>query len=156
MPSPAPARDAKHEALEAFLGTWTAVGTSFGGTDQSGTDPRANGQPWASSHRGYWHTGRFFLIQDERTVIGDAPFDTVSIMGVDPHTGDYFARAFENHGYYRDYPVVRDGALWRIEGETERATIEFRDDDRTQVIQWEWKPEKVWLPLCDRTAKRSD
>ncbi|WP_420125535.1 hypothetical protein [Longimicrobium sp.] len=155
MPN-APRRTAMHEALAVFLGEWKAQGTSYGGTDQSGDDPRANGVEWISEHRGYWHTGAFFLVQEERARPGGMVFDTLSVMGVDPERGGYFARSFENHGFYRDYPVTREGKVWTFSGQTERATITFSDDDRTQTIAWEWKPEGAWLPLCDRVATRTD
>ena len=152
---PPPQRSAKHDALDCFLGKWKAEGTSFGGTDQSG-DPKANGEPWLSTHSGTWHTGSFFLLQDERATIAGKAFDTFSVLGVDPESGDYFIRSFENHGFYRHYQLTRDGKVWTLEGATERARIEFTDDDRTQVIRWEWKPEDRWLLLCDRTAARID
>ncbi len=152
----APRRSEMHEALDVFLGEWRAEGTSYGGTDPSGGDPRANGVPWTSEHRAYWHTGAFFLVQDERARPGGEVFDTLSVMGVDPETGGYVARAFENHGFYRHYPVARDGNVWTFSGETERATIVFSDDGRTQTITWEWKPDGAWLPLCDRVATRTD
>lgn len=69
-----PVRGPEHDALSAFLGEWQAEGTSFGGTDQSGPDPRANGIPWASTHSTRWHAGKFFLIQDERAHIGGTAF----------------------------------------------------------------------------------
>ena len=152
-----PTRNEKHEALAVFLGRWRAEGTSYGGTDQSGPDPKANGTSWESTHEGYWHTGEFFLIQDERARLGgDSVFETISIMGVDPETGDYFAQAFENHGFERRSRVMRDGARWTLSGEHERATVTFRDANRTQEIVWEWKPGDRWLPLCDRVARRAD
>jgi hypothetical protein len=151
-----PSRGAEHEAMAAFLGEWTAEGTAYGGPDQAGEDPKADGAPWVSEHRGYWHTGEFFLVQDERARPAGKVFDTLSIMGVDPATGAMFARSFENHGFSRDYAVTRDGKVWTLSGATERATIVFSDDDRTQTITWEWKPADRWLPLCDRIARRID
>ena len=38
-----PVRGPMHDALSVFLGEWRAEGISFGGTDQSGADPKANG-----------------------------------------------------------------------------------------------------------------
>ena len=149
-----PERGEKHQALEVFLGDWKAEGTSYGGTDQNGADPRANGVPWKSTHTGQWHTGEFFLIQDERALVAGAPFDTLFILGVDADSGNYFARTFENHGFHRDYSLGVDGDRWALSGETERATMTFSDDDRKQVIVWEWKVDGKWLPLCDRTAVR--
>ena len=151
-----PKRGAKHEALSVFLGKWTARGTSYGGTDQSGDDPKANGEAWLSTHEGAWHTGMFFLVQDERADIAESRFDTLSVMGVDPETGEYFARSFENHGFYRNYKLTKQAKVWTLSGETERAKIKFSDDNRTQVITWEWKRNGEWLPLCDRSAVRVD
>ena len=96
------------------------------------------------------------MIQDERATISGRPFDTLSIIGFDPDTSGYFVRSFENHGFTRHYDLARDGKVWTLTGATERARTEFTDDDRTQVISWEWKPEDRWLPLCDRTAIRTD
>ncbi len=156
MAEQAPVRDIRHDALAVFLGDWKADGTSYGGTDQSG-DPKANGVPWTSTHTGRWHTGDFFLLQDERAKLDRAAvFDTLSIMGVDPDTGEYFVRSFENHGFYRHYDLTCDGNRWLLAGATEQAMIEFRDENRTQVISWEWKPGEIWLPLCDRIAVRTD
>ncbi len=149
-----PVRGSKHDALDVFLGDWKAEGISYGGTDQSGDNPRSNGVPWTSTHRCYWHTGRFFLIQDEKALPGGETFDTLTVMGVDVDSGEYFARNFENHGFYRKYDVTVDDRVWSIRGATERAQIEFSEDGRTQTIVWEWKPRDRWLPLCDRTARR--
>ena len=149
-----PVRGPKHEALAVFLGNWRAEGTSFGGSDQTGENASAGGAPWMSTHVSRWHTGEFFLIQDEKATLTATVFDTLSIMGVDENTGGYFARTFENHGFYRHYQVTVNGKTWQLIGDTERARIVFSDNDRTQVITWEWKPDTEWLPLCDRTAVR--
>ncbi len=149
-----PVRKPMHDALSAFLGEWRAEGTSFGGTDQSGPNPKANGVPWVSTHTARWHTGEFFLIQDEHAQIDGAAFDTLSIMGVDPGSEDHFARTFENHGFYRHYALSLDDRTWLLEGKTERARTVFAADGNTQTITWEWLRDGRWLPLCDRVAKR--
>lgn len=142
--------------LSIFLGRWRAEGTSYGGTDQSDDDPRANGVPWVSEHHAYWYTGEFFVVQDERARPGGETFDTLWVIGRDNESERLFARTFENHGFYRNYTLERDGLCWIINGKTERAKIVFSEDGRTQDITWEWKPEDRWLPLCDRTATRID
>lgn len=149
-----PVRDSAHGALSVFLGDWRAEGMSFGGTDQSGADPKANGVPWVSTHTTRWHTGQFFLIQDERALIAQAPFDTLSVLGVEHDDKEYFARTFENHGFYRHYKLSVDGRNWLLEGETERARTVFAADGNTQTITWEWLRDDKWLPLCDRVAAR--
>jgi hypothetical protein len=148
-----PERGPQHDALEVFLGEWKAEGQSFGGPDQDARNPRNNPTRWTSTHKAIWHTGRFFLIQDERAQVG-GPFDTLSVMGWDGEAGRYFARAFENHGFYRHYVVTVEGKLWTFSGKTERARIEFGDDGKQQTISWEWRPKDVWLPLCDRVATK--
>jgi hypothetical protein len=149
-----PVGGSAHDALAIFLGEWRAEGTSFGGTDQSGADPKANGVPWASTHSARWHTGDFYLIQDERATIGGAPFDTLSVLGVEPGDKGCFARTFENHGFYRHYALSVTGRTWVLKGETERARTVFKADGNTQTITWEWLRDGKWLPLCDRVAVR--
>jgi hypothetical protein len=148
-------RDERQEALSVFLGRWTARGTSYGGTDQTGGNPKAYGDHWLSTHKGYWHTGKFFLIQDEKADIQGNRFETLSIMGVG-EDGSYFARCFENHGFYRNYRVEREGDVWNLAGDLERASIVFEEEGHRQVISWEWKPGGSWIPLCDRIAVRVD
>ena len=149
-----PARGDQHEVLAVFLGRWRAEGKSYGSPEQPVDNPKSAAEPWISTHTGTWHTGEFFLIQDERATTGGMPFDTLSVMGVDAKTGRYFARSFENHGFYRHYGVTVDAHVWTLTGETERARIEFSADGRTQTIIWEWCPKDRWLPLCDRIARR--
>ncbi len=148
------ARGKLHEALSVFLGDWRAEGISFGGTDQSGADPKANGIPWVSTHTARWHTGDFFLLQDERARIGGNAFDTLSILGVEAAGKGHFARTFENHGFYRRYGLMVDDRTWLLQGETERARTVFDADGNTQTIKWEWLRDGRWLPLCDRVAVR--
>ena len=54
-------------------------------------------------HTARFHTGDFFLIQDEHATTGPNgpfPFHTISVMGVDPSTDSYFAHTFKNHGFF--------------------------------------------------------
>lgn len=150
-----PVRGSAHDALSVFVGEWRAEGQSFGGTDQSGRDPKANGVPWISTHTAHWHTGDFFLIQDERAKIAGMQFDTLSVMGVEPGDKGHFARTFENHGFYRHYALSADNQTWLLKGETERARTVFSADGNTQTITWEWLRGGKWLPLCDRVATRA-
>lgn len=142
---------AEHEALAVFLGDWRAEGTSYGGDEQSLGNPHAGASPWTSIHSARWHSGNFFIVQDERA---NGPFDTLSLMGWDAEAGRYFARTIENHGFARDCTLNFEGRVWTLSGEHERATFTFGEDGRSQEIAWEWKPADAWLPLCDRTAKR--
>ena len=151
-----PRRGPGHAALDVFVGEWRADGQSFGSQDQTAADPRNQPERWVSTHSARWHLGRFFLIQDERATIGPNPFATLSVMGLDSTTSQYFARTFENHGFCRYYDVDVNGRIWTFTGQTEPARIEFSEDGRTQTIAWQWVREGLWLPLCDRVAHRSD
>ena len=154
QPQTVPQRGAQHDALEVFLGDWKAEGQSFGGSDQDARNPRGNPTRWTSTHGARWHTGKFFLIQDECAQV-NGTFDTLTIMGWDGDAGRYFARTFENHGFYRHYDLTVEGNVWTISGKTERARIEFSKDGKRQTIAWEWRPQDAWLPLCDRVATKS-
>lgn len=151
----APTRGDQHEALSVFLGRWRAKGKSYGSPNQLADDPKSVAEQWTSTHTGKWHTGEFFLVQDEQAMTGASPFDTLSVMGVDATTGRYFARCFENHGFFRHYDVSVDGLVWTLTGERERARIDFSPDGQSQTITWEWRPKDRWLSLCDRIARRS-
>lgn len=139
------------DRLAVFLGDWHAEGTSYGGEDQSPDNLHAGATPWSSIHSARWHSGDYFIVQDERA---NGPFDTLSLMGWDAEAGRYFARSIENHGFARDYSMTIEGRSWTLTGERERATYEFTEGGRSQEISWEWKPGEEWLPLCDRTAHR--
>jgi Protein of unknown function (DUF1579) len=156
QPETPPSRTPLHDALQVFVGQWRAEGLSYGGPEQSDADPKGQPVPWRSTHTTRWHTGRFFLIEDEQAVVGGDPFDTVGIIGVDAKTGQLFAHCFENHGFERRYDLSASGACWTFSGPSERATIEFSADGRTQHVVWEWRPRTKWLPLCERTAVRVD
>lgn len=58
-----PKLNARHDALDVFLGKRTARGMSFGGTDKSGDNPKSNGEPWLSTHAGTWHNGAVSLVK---------------------------------------------------------------------------------------------
>ncbi|AXB43914.1 DUF1579 family protein [Amycolatopsis albispora] len=146
-----PLRTDAHRRLEVFLGDWRATGVAHVGP---GGEPGET--PWSSTHTGRWHTGGFFLIQDERARLGGQDFDTLSLLGVDPSTGGYVVRTFDNGGFYRQYELTADGNRWTITGDTERAEITFSEHNRRQTIHWAWKPAGTWVPLCDRVAERHD
>jgi hypothetical protein len=148
-----PKRGAHHDALDVFVGEWKAEGQSFGGPHQDARNPRGNPTRWTSTHEARWHTGKFFLIQNECAEVG-GPFDTLNVLGWDASARRYFARTFENHGFYRHYEVTVLGKIWTISGETERARVEFSADGQRQTITWEWRQNNEWLPLCDRVATK--
>jgi len=75
-------------------------------------------------------------------------------MGWDEGTGRYFARSFENHGFYRHCEVAVGGRVWTLSGETESARIGLSEDGRRQTSPGSGGPKDVWLPLCDRVATR--
>ena len=126
-----------HEKLAVFLGDWPAEGTSYGGDEQSPDAPRAGATPWSSVHSARWHSGNYFIVQDERA---NGPFDTLTLMGWDADTGRYFARTIENHGFARDYTTTVDGRIWTLSGEHARATYRSSEDGRTQEIPGSGRP----------------
>lgn len=79
----------RSELLSPFLGDWWAEGTSYGGDDQSPDKPHAGASPWRSTHTARWHSGGYFLVQDERA---NGPFDTLMVIGWDSQLRDRPAR----------------------------------------------------------------
>lgn len=141
----------EHEALRVFVGDWSAEGQSFGDENQTEENPHSGVTPWRSIHTARWHSGEFFVIQDERA---NGPFDTLSFLGWDPEAGRYFSRSIENHGFARNYTLTVDGDTWTFTGDQERATHTFTESGTRQDIHWERNVDGTWLPLCDRVAHR--
>ena len=150
-----PVRGDHHEQLEVFVGTWKSEGWSYGGQDQDPDHPKKSRQRWESDEVTHWHPGQFFLVQTEDARVGDdAKLITHSVLGFDDEKQEYYAHAVENHGFYRRYTVRREGCVWTLTSELERARIEFSDGN-TQQVTWEWRPrDNRWLPLCERTNCR--
>ena len=69
---------AEHEEMAVFLGGWHAEGTSYGGDEQWPDNQHAGASLWTSIHSARWHSGNYFIVQDERA---NGPFDTLSLMG---------------------------------------------------------------------------
>ena len=145
-----PKRNARHEALDVFVGRWKASGTSYGSNGAS-ANADADETPWESLYTARWHDGAFFVVQDEHA---NGPFDPLSILGWDDEAGAYFSIVFENHGFVRKYVVEAKGSVWTFSGLHERARVELSDDNMTQTIHWELKQGDAWTPLCDRVARK--
>lgn len=153
---PPPEHGPIYERLGVFVGKWHATGKSYGGGDQDEKNPRASTQAWVSDEITNWHPGKFFLIQHEDANVGTSSLITHAIIGYDPASGEYFAHAVENHGYYRKYAVSVAGRIWTFASATERARMEFSADGSNQQVLWEWRPRgDKWLPLCERTNMRT-
>jgi hypothetical protein len=100
----APVRGDKHQALAVFVGQWSAEGESYGSPNQPPEDPKSTAAPWTSSHTGKWHTGEFFVIQDERAVVGAIP---IAWPSTTPSSGSYVARRRGSHHRGRCLDSVR-------------------------------------------------
>lgn len=135
----------EHKALQVFIGDWIGEGTAYGADSQGG--------PWRSVTSAQWHSGEYFVVQDERA---NGPFDTRAFLGWDSDRGTFFSWSVENHGFCREYLLSNDGSVWTFTGDKERATVTFSDDGRTQTHHWEFRPEGEWITLCDRVETRVD
>lgn len=146
----------EYERLGIFAGNWRAEGTSYG-ADQDPAAPRANGAAWSSEETVRLLDGGFFLILDERAMVGSDLLVTHAIIGWDKAAGQYVSHAAENHGHYRRYEIAVSGRTWTLDSGTERARIEFSEDGTYQTVFWEWRPKgDRWLPLCERVNRRID
>ena len=147
-----PKPSAAHKRLEAFIGTWNAEGTSYGGETQDAADPRAAGVPWISDESYEWLPGGFFVLHrwDAQS------FKGAEIMGYDESEGGYFTRMFDNAGHHPDYRANVDGNVWSFTEAQSRATVTVDEGGNEMTFNWEWKNGgRKWLPLCDRVAVRT-
>ena len=143
-----------HERLGVFIGKWRAEGDSFA-AGQTIQNPRATAEKWLSDETFEWLPGQFFLMQRWDAMIGANRFQGIAIVNWNDINQHFMTRSYENHGFVRDYVTRVDGKIWTFSGDTERARVTFADSDNTQNITWEWRnPGEVWLPLCDRVARR--
>ena len=150
----APMRGQAHDRLGVWVGTWHAEGESYA-AGQSKANPRGSVEKWVSDETIEWIPGRFFVVRRTDGMVGANDIKGIDIFSVEPDSKGYVARAYENHGFMRDYVVHVDGNIWTFTGETERARVEFVNGGNTQNVSWEWrKPGQEWLPLCDRAATR--
>ena len=133
------------KAPSVFLGDWTAEGTGYNASGE--------GSPWRSVHSARWHTGEYFVVQDERA---NGPFDTIGFLGWDSDRETYFSWSVENHGFAREYLATVDAGVWTYTGSAERRTVKFSDDGRVQTHHGEFRPQGAWIRLCDRVATRID
>lgn len=133
----------EHKALAVFIGDWIGDGTSY--------DAEGQPSPWRSTNAVRWHSGEYFIVQDERA---NGPFDTMSFVGWDPERGTYFSWSVENHGFSREYLVSVEADTWTFTGDQERATLTFSDEGRTLTHRWEYRPKGEWVALCDRVDSR--
>jgi len=141
-------RGTEHDRLKVFLGQWHAEGVTYA--------PRGNVEKWVSDEIYEWLPGQYFMLQRWDAMTGTIDFKGLGITNFDPATGNYMTRAYVNRGFIRDYVTRVEGNVWTLTSDRERARIEFADDGNTQRIKWEWKPTgEVWIPLCDRVAKRA-
>ena len=148
-----PKPSAAHKRLEAFIGTWHAEGTSYGGGAQDAADPRATGVPWISDESYEWLPGGFFVLHRWAA----QSFKGAEIMGYDESEGGYFTRMFDNAGHHPEYRANVDGNVWSFTKAQSRATVTVKEGGNEMTFNWEWKNGgRKWLPLCDRVAMRTN
>jgi Protein of unknown function (DUF1579) len=149
-----PKRGVEHKRLGVFVGKWHSEGDSYA-VGQTLKDPRGKVEKWVSDETVEWVPGQFFIIQHSDGTVGKRDVKGIDIFNYVPEAGRYATRAYENHGYFREYATQVDGDIWTFTGDTERARVEFTDAGDKQKVFWEWrKPGEAWLPLCDRVSTR--
>ena len=150
-----PKPSAAHKRLKAFIGTWHAEGTSYGGEEQDAADPRAAGVPWKSDESYEWLLGCFFVLHRWDAQIGKDEFKGAEIIGYDEAEGGYFTHMFDNAGHHPEYRASVDGDVWSFTEAQTRATATVQEGGDKMTFNWEWKNVgRKWLPLCDRVAVR--
>lgn len=138
----------KTNSLKPLIGTWSIEGVNISAAPESRETPVT----------GIWKVeamaGGKFLESHWEYDSGSDKHIGISILGTpndDPRTKIF---NFDNGGFYRAYDLNIDGQTWNIQGETERAVMEFDADGGTYKEFWEIRSDGQWLPLCRRAGKR--
>lgn len=138
----------KTSSLKPLIGTWSIEGVNLSAAPESPETPVI----------GIWKVeameGGRFLESHWEYDFGSDKHIGISILGTpndDPRPKIF---SFDNGGFHRAYDLDIKGETWNIQGETERAVMEFDVDGSTYKEFWEIKSDGKWRPLCRRTGKK--
>ena len=137
----------EHEKLDAITGVWRTQITML--------DPAGNEiERHAATDTYRWMPGRHFLLHDVDATMPGGPYASLEIIAVDPATGRYASRNYDNTGAITESTMMFDGRTWSIDSENERFRGALADDGRTLTGRWERREGGNWLAWMDVTLTR--
>lgn len=134
--------------MSAFIGRWQGQGKNLEGAGEAaGTDVEV-------SSEFKWLPGEFFVEHRGVMRFGDQSLESLEVIQADGEH-HYTSHQYDNMGFARKYAGIGRGNVWKLAGESEKVTIEFRDDGNTMHVHWENKKDGEWVGLCDFTQTRA-
>lgn len=137
---PAPPRDARHAALDVFIGRWINEGHTIG-------SPEAPSVPILTSDVYEWAPGGFFVVHTAYGKIGEASVGGLEVLGVAPD--GYRSTFYDSFGNVHVSRVEIEGNLIRWTGERTRCEVTITDGGSTQVAHHEILGDGAWIPSMD-------
>ncbi len=136
-----PAPDLQH--LKIFVGRWHLEGQNLIGAPIGADLPVTGEQVYE------WFSGNFFLLSRWERRFGDGSHLGMGVICYDTASHLFSSSNYDNLGYCRTYKLHQELGIWKINGTSERATIEFSADGRRYVEYWEISEDgDSWTPLC--------
>ncbi|MGC2174592.1 MAG: hypothetical protein WA614_03910 [Acidimicrobiales bacterium] len=144
--SPAPVRDARHEALDAFIGKWINEGCTVATSE-------APSIPILTSDVYEWAPGGFFVIHTAYGKIGETSVGGVEVIGVD---GDAYRSTFyDSFGNVHTSRVEIEGDVIKWFGDRTRCVATMEDEGSTQTAHHEVMiGDDKWVPSMDVTLRK--
>ena len=130
------------QQLEMFVGDWLVEGENLEGA------PLAANTKVTGEVAYEWMPGGYFLVCDWDRKFENGAHIGMGIISYDDATKAFSATNYDNMGFIRTYALTNEGNVWKLDGDKERATIEFNKVDRSFTEYWEIAKEGQWLPLC--------
>ncbi len=142
----APARDARHRALEVFVGKWINEGHTIA-TEQVPSLPIVTSDVYELA------PGGFFVVHSAHGKIGETSVGGVEIIGVDSDA--YLSTFYDSFGNMQSSRVEIDGNVIRWIGSRTRCTATVTDDGTTQIAHHEASVDGVtWGPSMEVTLRK--
>lgn len=139
-------RDARHRALEVFVGKWINEGHTVA-TEQAPSVPILTSDVYELA------PGGFVVVHSAYGKIGETSVGGVEIIGVE---GDaYVSTFYDSFGNVHSSRVEIDGDVVRWIGERTRCTATITDEGRTQVALHEASQDGVtFAPSMEVTLRK--
>ena len=118
--SPAPRRDARHDALRVLVGKWINAGHTIGA-------PEAPAVPILTSDVYEWAPGGFFVVHSAYGKIGETSVGGVEVIGVDGDGDGYRSILYDSFGNVHVSRMKIEGDVITWAGDRTRCVATITD-----------------------------
>jgi len=130
----------EHKLLDVLVGKWNAEGIT--------KDGRTVAIHAVDTYE--WLPGGYFMMHRTAARVGDDEYESVEIIGYDAELKAYPMRFFDSWGQTGTYQATVHANIWKIVGDSGRATLVVSDDGQSMTANWEMSPNgSDWHPWMD-------